>query len=189
MSRVLRCAVLGGLIFACGCNKPEIRQYTVKTEARTKITTEELRSEFPPIPFKWTVPADWRIAANDEFSKVAWSAGPADPLLEARITLTPLSSSAAGLEAQLARWAHQLDLETEISASLLKYTEKIDVTGASGVWVEMQGRSETILAVIIERPKKMWVFKFRSCLATAKKYHDSFRTFAESLQFTNIEEE
>lgn len=189
MSRVPRCAVLGGLIFACGCYKPEIRQYTVKSEARTKITTEDLRSEFPPIPFRWSVPAEWRIAANDEFSKVAWSAGPTDPLLEARITLSPLSSSAASLNAQLARWSDQIDLGITDPAELRKYTEKINVTGASGVWVELQGPSETILGVIIQTPEKIWIFKFRSCLETAKKYRESFRTFAESLQVTNLEKE
>jgi hypothetical protein len=187
MSRVSQRAALAGLIFLCGCyQKPEIRQYTVKSEARRKITTEDLRSEFPPIPFRWSVPPEWRIAANDEFSKVAWSAGPKDPLSEARITLTQLSSSTAGLEAQLARWSDQVDMGIKDPTSLLQCTKKLDVPGASGVWVEMNGPDETILGVIIERPEKVWMFKYRSPLKTAKEYGDSFRKFAESLQFTKI---
>lgn len=170
------------LFLLTGCmEKPQIRQYTVTPESGRIVTTEAVRGQFPVIPFRYSVPSSWRKAVNDQFSVIAWSAGPKDPKSEARITLSDLPP-AAGLEAQIARWRGQIDLPTVEASELMKQVQTLKLGDASGSWIELTGPTETILGLIISRPDKMWIVKYRSSRATAEQQKKTFREFCESFR-------
>ena len=183
MPHYLRFFLIPGLLFSLtGCQeKPVIRQYSVTAEAKKIVTTEAVRSQFPVIPFHWTVPSDWRMAPNDQFSVVAWTAGPKDPKSEARITLSDLPAS-AGLEAQVVRWRGQVSLPAVDPAEAMKGMESLKIGSETGTLVELKGPEETILGLIVSRPDKMWVVKYKSPRATADQQRKSFREFCESFR-------
>lgn len=174
---LLVCLMLTG----CG-EPPQIRQYTVPREEEKLVTTEVLRKQFSVIPFRWKVPSDWRAADNDQFSKLAWTAGPESPSEQARITVSDLPAS-AGLNAQVERWAGQVKLGTDEAKKALQSLERLPLgDNSSGAWIELRGEKETIYGMLVSESETLWVIKYRSPNATAEKQRALFRGFCESLK-------
>lgn len=168
------------LLTQVGCNKSSgIVQYEVDRESDKVLTSDLLRDQFDPIPFRWKVPAEWAEAENDQFSAMAWTAGPkSDP---ARITVSGLSA-ASGLEAQVVRWRGQLQLPEMAVAEVMKSVEDVMLQGGTGKWCAFSNDTETILGMIVPHQDKLWIIKYRSGNDTAAKERDTFRRFCESLQ-------
>ena len=168
------------LLTQVGCNKSSgIVQYEVDRESDKVLTSDLLRDQFDPIPFRWKVPAEWAEAENDQFSAMAWTAGPkSDP---ARITVSGLSA-ASGLEAQIVRWRGQLKLPEMAAAEVMKSVEDVMLQGATGKWCAFANDTESILGMIVPHQDKLWIIKYRSGIDTAAKERDVFRSFCESLQ-------
>ena len=56
-----------------GCNGDSaIVPYEVERESDRVLTSELLRDQFNPIPFRWTVPEEWTEGDNDQYSASAW---------------------------------------------------------------------------------------------------------------------
>ncbi|MEZ6032564.1 MAG: hypothetical protein R3C17_05705 [Planctomycetaceae bacterium] len=168
------------LLTQVGCNQSsQIVQYEVERESDKVLTTDLLRDQFDPIPFAWKVPAGWTEAENDQFSAMAWAAGPkSDP---ARITVSGLSA-ASGLEAQIVRWRGQLRLPEMAVPEVMKSVEDVTLKGTTGKWCEFKNDTESILGMIVPHQDKLWIIKYRSSNETAAKERDAFRSFCESLQ-------
>ncbi len=181
MRNLLRICLIHGLLTGVGCGeRPEVREYVVPAEKQRVVTTEAIRSQFPVIPFRWKVPTEWRSASNDQFSVVAWAAGPREEPGEARITLSELPGT-AGVAAQIARWRGQISLPAVSEEEALRAAQALEsgISGAS--WVELKGDEETILGLLIPHVQSLWVFKYRSPNATAGQLRQSFRDFCEHL--------
>jgi hypothetical protein len=172
------CALL--LLIQVGCTRNSgIVQYEVDRESDKVMSTDLLRNQFDPIPFRWKVPAEWTEAENDQFSAIAWTVGPkSDP---ARITVSGLSA-ASGLEAQIIRWRGQLKLPETATDEVMKSVEDVTLQGATGKWCEFKNETESILGMIVPHEDKLWIIKFRGGNATAEKVRDAFRGFCESLK-------
>ena len=168
------------LLTQVGCNSDSgIVQYEVDRESDKVMSTDLLRDQFDPIPFRWKVPAEWTEAENDQFSAIAWTVGSKkDP---ARITVSGLSA-ASGLEAQIVRWRGQLQLPEMAAAEVMKSVEDVMLPGATGKWCEFKNDTESILGMIVPHEDKLWIIKFRGGNATAQKVRDAFRGFCESLK-------
>lgn len=175
---------LCGLVLLAGCGEqPQIRSYQADPETEKIITTEVLRNQFPAIPFRWKVPAEWQVAENDQFSVIAWTIAGNDPTSAARITLSELPGS-AGLVPQIARWRGQVGLPELDPAETMKSVETLKLGDQTGSYIELPGPRETILGLIATHKNQMWVFKYRSENSTAADAGKSFRSFCESLQLT-----
>jgi hypothetical protein len=174
----ISCGLL--LLTFVGCNKSSgIVQYEAPRESDKVLTTDLLRDQFDPIPFRWKVPAEWTEAENDQFSAIAWTVGSkSDP---ARITVSGLSA-ASGLEAQVVRWRGQLNLPEMGVAEVMKSVKDVTLQGATGKWCEFKNDTESILGMIVPHEDKLWIIKFRGENATADKVRDAFRGFCESLK-------
>jgi hypothetical protein len=168
------------LMTQVGCNKSSgIVQYEVDRESDKVLTSDLLRDSFDPIPFRWKVPAGWRVAENDQFSAMAWTVGPKSE--SARITVSGLAA-ASGLEAQVVRWRGQLQLPEMATAEVMQTVEDIPLQGAVGKWCEFLNDTESILGMIVPYQDKLWIIKYRSGNETAEKERGAFRSFCESLQ-------
>ena len=179
------CVFVCGVVLLAGCGEqPQIRSYLADPETEEVITTEVLRNQFPAIPFRWKVPADWQVAENDQFSVIAWTVAGEDPASAARITLSELPGS-AGLVPQIARWRGQVGLPEQAPADTMKTVETLKLGEQSGSYIELPGPKETILGLIVTHKNQMWVLKYRSENSTAAQAGKSFRSFCESLQLTN----
>ena len=168
------------LLIQVGCNRDSgIVQYEVDRESDKVLSTDLLRDQFDPIPFRWKVPAEWAETDNDQFSAIAWNVGTkSDP---ARITVSGLSA-ASGLEAQFVRWRGQLELPQLTAAEVMKSVEDVKLQRATGKWCEFKNETESILGMIVPHEDKLWIIKFRGSNVTADKVRDAFRGFCESLK-------
>lgn len=167
------------LILACGvgCEDAAIREYVVEREQKEFYTSDLLRDEYSAVPFRWTVPSDWKTADNDQFSKFAWQAGGSDG---ARITVSDLPGT-AGIAPQFSRWRDQLQLPRMESGDIMKSVEQISLKGMTGQWIELRGETESILGMIVSHKDKLWVIKYRSSNSVAETQRAGFRNFCESL--------
>ncbi len=154
-----------------------IREYSVQGDQSKIFTSDVLRSEFQAVPFRWDVPKSWKDAQNDQFSKMAWSAGPeATP---ARITISDLPGQ-AGIAPQFSRWAGQINFASNDPAALMQLVQNIPLGSTSGQWIELEGPSETILGMIVPFEDSLWVVKLRAEKSVAQELKKDFRSFCES---------
>ncbi len=167
------------LMLLCGCDpESQIREYDVTREPGKVMTSDVLRDQFESIPFRWEVPKDWRKAENDRFSLFAWKAGPKGA--EAGITISSVLGR-SGIEAQFSRWQGQLKISESASAEQLKSVEEVTLGGAKGHWIEIKGKTESILGMVVPYREKLWVIRFRGSNSTAAEQRREFRSFCESL--------
>jgi hypothetical protein len=177
MYRLFLLFPIAALTLCSGCGqRSKIREYTVEREAGKVLTSEVFRSQFPTIPLRWEAPKSWRVADADEFSRMAWTAGPV--AREARITITDLPGT-AGVEPQVIRWRRQLSLPAVEGAELMQDAEEIEI----GTWIEVAGPTDSILATIVPHEDKLWVVRLRGPNATVLEEKNTFRSFCESLSF------
>ena len=55
--------LLLSLLSGCGPNA-KVREYEVAREQEKVVTSDVLRKEFQPVPFRWKVPENWQSTAN-----------------------------------------------------------------------------------------------------------------------------
>ncbi len=179
--QVVRINCLLTIVALCGLagctDDVGIREYSVQGDNKKIFTSDELRSEFQAIPFRWTIPQSWKTAQNDQFSKMAWSAGPADT--PARITISDLGAQ-AGIAPQFGRWAGQINFPNNDPAALMQLVENVSLGDMAGQWIELAGPSETILGMIVPYNDKLWVVKLRAEKSVAEELKKDFRGFCES---------
>ncbi|MFY9253454.1 MAG: hypothetical protein WAO83_08370 [Fuerstiella sp.] len=176
----LVCAATLLVLLSAGCGKSaEIREYVVDAENERIFTSDLLKNEFSSIPFGWQVPGEWSLAANDQFSKVAWEIGPTEE--QARITLSELPIE-AGLVPQLVRWRGQLKIQLDPKDDPMQGTETLKLDGTSGTYVDFKGTEETFLGLLLPVGDKLWIFKYRSSNAMADQQRKQFREFCESVK-------
>ena len=169
------------VLLSAGCgDAPEIRQYRVERENKRDITSEALRDQFPPIPFRWDVPESWSIASNDQFSVRAWNAGP--PTAAARITIGTFPSR-TGIPAQVMRWRRQLGLKSEDVEEAMEGVSALKTQNGAGSYARIEGASESIFAFIIPIENEFWIFRYKSKNATAKEERERFKNFCQSLEY------
>lgn len=181
MSSALCCLAISLCLGTTGCGSDsEIADYVVNRELEPGLSSELLRSQFPPIPFRWEVPDSWSVAANDQFSQRAWNVGP--PGDQGRVTLGKFPAS-SGIPAQVLRWRRQLGLEAAGMDEAMENVSPVETKNQSGSWVSVDGRRETIRAMILTIGSDFWIFRYRSSLETAKQAADGFRAFCESVEY------
>ena len=169
-----------------GCSpSTSVREYVVEAETEKVFTSDVLRDEFGSVPLTWKAPESWTVAENDQFSKVAWSVGPAAD--RARITVTD-SPAAAGLLPQLVRWRGQISMESD-DKNPMAGTEQITLGTTKATWVDFEGPTESILGLIVSVRDKIWLFKFRGSNSITAAERKTFRDFCESVRVTGTEGE
>jgi hypothetical protein len=168
-------------LITTGCgDPPAIRQYVVESENKKKLTSDLLRREFTPIPFRLDVPSTWKLASNDQFSLRAWTTGP--PAKQARITLGRFPGH-SGIPPQVQRWRRQLGLDQISDEEAMKNVAPLQTQNGAGSFATVRGESETILAFILPIESNYWIFRFRGANAIAKANSQLFHRFCESLDY------
>jgi hypothetical protein len=168
-------------LITTGCGEPPaIRQYVVERENEKDLTSDLLRREFTPIPFRWNAPGTWKLASNDQFSLRAWTTGP--PTEQARITLGQFPAH-SGIPPQVQRWRRQLGLEQVREEDAMKSVNELKTKNGAGSFATVRGESETILAFILPIESNYWIFRFRGTNEIAKANSDVFHKFCESLDY------
>ena len=187
LPRVLILVLCAAAVVSCaGCSpQEEIQEYVVESDSGRIVTSEVLRDEFGAIPFQWDVPKAWTPAANDRFSKVAWTVGQDGDTARITVSHVPIAS---GLVPQLVRWRGQLEIESDPSDDPMRDTEKLDLAGTAATYVNFKGSERAILGLFVPQASKLWVFKLSAANAAAEKQESAFRAFCESINIPSKQE-
>lgn len=164
------------LMVLCGCGPSgTIQEYVVDVDDPDIYTSDILKREFGTLPFQWTVPSEWAVADNDQFSKVAWQVEENGET--ARITLSELGIG-PGIPAQVARWQGQVQATGDPTETMESLSLK---SGEPAVYIDMPGPEQSILGLMIEQGDTLWILKFRGGNAVADAERKRFRKFCESI--------
>lgn len=171
-----RATALAWLIAVCGCGPSGvIQEYVVDVDDPDIYTSDMLKREFGTLPFQWTVPDEWAVADNDQFSKVAWQVEKGGE--KARITLSELGIG-PGIPAQVARWQGQVEATGDPAETMEAITLK---GGQAAVYIDMPGSEQSILGLMVQQGDTLWILKFRGGNAVADAERKRFRKFCESI--------
>jgi hypothetical protein len=134
---------------------------------------------------KFDTPDGWDVAQNDGYSVCALELQEDDKQL--RVTVTPLSGMAGGIEMNLNRWRNQVGLPSWTQDELKKNAEAITVQGIPGLYIEAEGPAENptnaVYGWLGNEPGRMWFVKLRGDADLARRQRDAFRAFLKSFKF------
>ena len=172
----LRVGLLAWLTVVCGCGpSAKIQEYDVAVDDPNIYTSDMLKREYGTLPFQWTVPDEWKVAANDQFSKVAWQVEQEGET--ARITLSELGIG-PGIPAQVKRWQDQIGVQGDPTDTMEAITLK---GGQQAILIDMHGTDQAIMGLMFQQEDTLWILKFRGKNSVANAEQKRFRTFCESI--------
>lgn len=131
--------------------------------------------------FKFTTPAGWQAAANDQFSQAAFEVGEGPD--KVRVTFSALGAAANDLTSNVNRWRAQVDLPPQNGAALQASVDKMEIGGAPGSYVELIGPTDAIIGAIVLHDNKTWFLKLRGPKAAAQAQQTNFRELLKSIRF------
>lgn len=140
-------------------------------------------AEAPSAPLKFDTPAGWQAGEPDAIRSAVWTVK--DGSQKAEISITPMP--AGDLPSNVNRWRGQLKLPDADDKEIAAMVKPFQVGKASGSYVEIVGPKdakprETILAVIVPQPDKVWFIKLKGDAELAEREKPRFEAFAKSIQ-------
>jgi hypothetical protein len=131
-------------------------------------------------------PAGWLEVPPPPFSQLAFQVSEGDAV--ALVTVSLLRGDAGGLLANVRRWQRQVGGPEVRENDLDELTEKLELQGIAGSYVEIKGddsvrESESIFGWAGIRPGQSWFVKLRGNANLVHRQRDPFRSFLQSLRF------
>lgn len=157
--------LLAGAMLA-GCQEEEgIKRYTAR------------RPDEPERPVKYQLPNGWEKAPLAQFSIATFRVTDGDQ--KAEISISPFAGDGGGLLANVNRWrTKQLNLPEVTEEQMRKDLKDFGVDGQKGQAVDLIGpageKQERILAVIVARDDKTWIFRIRGPADLVDKQKKAF---------------
>jgi hypothetical protein len=137
-----------------------------------------------PAP-QYETPEGWVDASDDDYSICALEFKQGDKQL--RLTVTPLSGMAGGIDLNLNRWRKQVGLPDWTPEQMDEYAERLAVQGIEGYYIEAEGPADeptdAVYGWLGKEPGIMWFIKLRGDVELARSQRDVFRAFLKSFKF------
>jgi len=144
------------------------------TPTQPMATAKPLTFDVPP---GWTElpvqPGGFRVAAY----RVTQGSQAAD------VTVIPFPGPAGGLVLNVNRWRKELDLRDATEEQIKKDAKSLDAGDVSGTYVDLSGKGERTLGVILPRPDRTWFIKCRGPAAIVGQQQANFEAFVRSVRF------
>ena len=178
-------SVLAACLFA-GCEKDEIRRYSVERVAPARRPTVSTSSA--PSQLQYKVPEGWSEMPNQEPMRLATFAAP-DGDRNVDISVVPLGPQAGSVIDNINRWRGQIGLPPVTEEEVARDLRRIEVAAAPALHVELVGpesaddRREAIVGVILRREDQTWFFKMRGPADSVAKQREAFDSFLQSVRF------
>ncbi len=99
------------------------------------------------------------------------------------ITATRMPGNSSSLLINVNRWRGQVQLDPVTEAELEADSEKIDVDGATGTYVQLIGAKDAILGVVAFRDGMAWFIKLQGDHDLAIQERTHFDEFLKSIRF------
>ena len=125
---------------------------------------------------EFTLPSGWTTVEASGMRKVN--------LLAEDIPVTGISlgEAAKGLKRNVDRWCGQIGLDAPSSDELAKMTEKVDFSGTKADFVLLEGKEQSILALVFEQESQVWFFKAMGETKKILSQKDNFISFVKSVK-------
>jgi len=131
---------------------------------------------------RYTKPPDWRDSPQPvPFAIRSWVVGEGERA--ALITVSPLSGPVGGVMANVNRWRAQLGLEPIDAGRLDTIARSIDVAGKPASAVDLSGKTDRLLGVIVPRGETTWFIKMKGPGDLVGEQKAAFDGFVKSIRF------
>jgi hypothetical protein len=101
----------------------------------------------------------------------------------ADVTVIPFPGPAGGLVLNVNRWRKDLDLPDATEEQIKKDSKSIDAGDVPGTYVDLSGKGERTLGVILPKGDKTWFIKFRGPAVLVGQQQANFEAFVRSVRF------
>jgi hypothetical protein len=101
----------------------------------------------------------------------------------AEVTVIPFPGPAGGLVLNVNRWRKDLDLPDATEEQIGKDAKSIEADDVRGTYVDLTGKGERTLGVILPKGDKTWFIKFRGPAALVGQQQANFEAFVRSVRF------
>jgi hypothetical protein len=129
----------------------------------------------------YQTPAGWEKAKGNGISQATFQITAGDQT--ATVTVTPLPGGAGGLEQNVNRWRGQVGLKPQSDEEVKKSVTPIPVSGMDGQYVDLEGATQRILAVLAARDDTTWFIKMSGPVQLVGREKANFEAFVRSIRF------
>ncbi|MEM8947626.1 MAG: hypothetical protein AAGD11_20820, partial [Planctomycetota bacterium] len=152
-------------------------------------TAQQAASAPPRGGLKYDKPAEWLPGKMSMMRKAAFllpGGGPADSVT---VTSFPAGSGQMSeVQANVQRWAGQVGMQPPVGEAIDDLTEKIQVDGIEGTYVELtspdnSARPVALYVTMLEREGQVWFFKMMGQREIVAGQKAAFREFLGSVEF------
>ncbi len=128
--------------------------------------------------FEFTTPKGWTPGKASSMRKASLAVAEGDLTADVSVFAFPADSN--DLLSNVNRWRGQVGLSPVAADELAKTTKKIEVSGHAGELVELVGKQETILGVMVKKGETAWFFKLQGPTELAGREKARFEEFVKS---------
>ncbi|MDB5334632.1 MAG: hypothetical protein JWN70_251 [Planctomycetaceae bacterium] len=128
--------------------------------------------------FEFTTPKGWTPGKASAMRKASLAVADGDLTADVSVFAFPADSN--DLLSNVNRWRGQVGLAPVTADELQKSAKKIEVSGHSGELVELVGKKETILGVMVKKGETAWFFKLQGPTELAGREKARFEEFVKS---------
>lgn len=128
--------------------------------------------------FEFTTPKGWTPGKASAMRKASLAVADGDLAADVSVFAFPADSN--DLLSNVNRWRGQVGLAPETADELQKSAKKIEVSGHTGELVELVGKKETILGVMVKKGETAWFFKLQGPTELAGREKARFEEFVKS---------
>ena len=185
--------MLAGLLIAVtGCNRQDIRIYTVPKETtRQEVAASSGGGDLTPDSkpgLTWKTPEGWNEVPPGEMRVASFRVN-GENGRQADVSIVPLPGLAGRDLDNVNRWRGQVGLPPVAEGELTNLAQPITVAGQSGQLYELAGKATgsddptRILAVVLRREGTAWFFKMTGDDDLVGKQKPVFLDFLKTLNF------
>ncbi len=131
---------------------------------------------------KWTVPQGWKSLPPTAF-RVGNFLIQGENGETGEVTVIPLSGRAGSLDDNILRWGRQIGIPPEELQTDPPKQEDIQISGQTGKYVTIQGKTEGIHIGTAKHDGHTWFFKLKGKHALVEAQQANFKSFLQSVQF------
>ena len=128
--------------------------------------------------FEFTTPKGWGPGKASAMRKASLTVADGDQSADISVFAFPAESN--NLLENVNRWRGQVGLDSVSAEELQKSVKPIAVSGQAGELVELVGKKETILGVMVKTGATAWFFKLQGPTALAGREQARFEEFVKS---------
>lgn len=190
-------------IFFAGCDQAKPTVYEIPKEERS--TTVTLNPEQTASPtansnsmqilpgmqksadsapaINYDVPAAWEASEPSGIRKANFTI-PSD-VGSAEVTVLTFPGDVGGTLANINRWRQQIGLEPVTSAGVKALSEPCEIAGHKGLYVRLEGDSQSIFGAILPFHGNTWFFKMLGDTDVVRANDADMKQFLNSVRFTD----